>query len=206
LKTSFLVSFVFLIGCAGKQISIESDPVGADVFVFTPGQAPKKVGQTPYALTEKDISDRSSPIQIQASKDGYQSTSVIIPSSVSGYLGKISFKLEAPTLPNQCLNQTEALNKVARAVAEAQSLMKSKQYDLAEKIMSDMIVSYPGLSLVYDILGNIYYLRREFDKSLNAYKKSRSLSPENAKTQRMIQQIEDIKSGRDSSFKRENDQ
>ncbi len=205
MKNSFLVFSIFVLGCASKQIYVESDPPGADVFVFTPGQAPKKVGQTPYSLTERDIPDRSSPMQVQASKDGYQSASVIIPSAVSGHLGKVSFKLEAPTLPNQCLNQTEALNKVARAVAEAQSLMKSKQYDLAEKIMSDLIVSYPGLSMVYDILGNIYYLKREFDKSLTAYKKSRSLSPENAKTQRMIQQIEDIMSGRMNSIRSGNE-
>lgn len=193
-------AFLILSACASRQVYVESDPVGADLFVFTPGQAPKKVGQTPYILTDKDIPDRSSPIQVQAAKEGYQTLAVVIPSSVSGHLGKLSLKLDTLSLPNQCLNQTEALNRVARAVAEAQSLIKSRQYDLAEKIMSELIVAYPGLSLVYDILGNIYFLRREFDKSLTAYKKSRSLAPENAKTQRMIKQIEDIMGGRSSSF------
>ncbi len=193
-----LISSSIIAGCATSQTLVESEPTGSDLFIFVPGQAARKVGQTPYTFSEKDISDRNSPVQVLVSKDGFQSSSVILPPATSGRVGKMSFKLDQVTLPPECQSQNESLNKVARSVAEAQSLMRSKQYDLAEKIMSELLIAHPGLSIVYDILGNINYLKRDFEKSLVFYKKSKTISPDNTRTVRMIKHIEDIMSGRAS--------
>jgi tetratricopeptide (TPR) repeat protein len=190
-----LLTLTIAAGCASSRLMVETDPPGADVFAFLPGQAPKKVGVAPYTISDTDVPDRNASVQIVVSKEGYLPNSVLLPPAMLGRAGKVNFKLEQQVLPKQCTSQTESLNKLGRAIAEAQSMIKSKQLDQAEKIMTEMIVEYPGISVVYDIIGNIQYLRRDFEKALSAYKKSRALAPDNAKTQRMIQQIESLRGG-----------
>lgn len=197
------ISLAILIGigashCSSPQLVVETDPPGADVSISLPGQAPRKVGSSPYTLSATDINDRGSALHILVSKEGFLTNSVMIPPTLTSRAGKVNFKLEEQVLPSQCLKQTDALNNVGRSVAEAQSLIRVKNLDAAEKLMTNLNVQYPGLSVTYDLLGNIYYLRRQFDKALLAYKKSLSLAPENANTQTIIKQIEGIQGVRPS--------
>jgi tetratricopeptide (TPR) repeat protein len=184
------IGLCFLAACSSKPLQVDTDPVGADIFVSAPGQAPRKLGQTPFEIKDSDVGGSSAPLQIVVSKEGYHSSSVLLPGALLGRTGRVSIKMEVVTLPAQCLSQTDSLNKLGRAVAEVQSMIKSKQLETAEKVLTSLIVQYPGLSLVYDLLGNIYYLRRDFDKALVAYRKSISLAPDNSDTQRVIRQIE----------------
>lgn len=196
-KIVFIVSLGLLVThCSSTPLVVETDPPGADVSVGYPGQAPRKVGESPYTLKPSDMSDRGMPMHILVVKEGFLPNSVMVPATLTSRAGKVNFKLEQQVLPSQCQKQTEALNNVGRSVAEAQSLIKSKNLDGAEKIMTNLNVQYPGLSVTYDLLGNIYYLRRDFEKALTAYRKSLTLAPENANTQTIIKQIEGILGGR----------
>jgi TolA-binding protein len=100
--------------------------------------------------------------------------------------------MKETTIPQECLALDETTEKVAKAVAAAQSLIQSRNYDLAERQLVNLQTDFPNVSVVYDLLGNVSYLRRDFPEALRFYRKSLSISPGNPETSRMVDKLSRI--------------
>lgn len=183
---------LILAACASSQntLRVESDPVGADVFVNSAGQPSRKVGVTPISLTANELGESSSSVEVLLVKTGYERERLVLPPSAYGRTGNLIIKLGAQESSNLCRDTDLAVTKVSRGVAQIQGLVRNKNYSEAERILKSLSDEFPSVSVLYDLLGNVYYLMRDRSKALASYKKSLSLAPNNIETQNIIRRLE----------------
>jgi tetratricopeptide (TPR) repeat protein len=134
-------------------------------------------------------------IQVKVTKEGYLPESMVIPKATLASRSNLHFKLTENTLSKACEQKLGAIEAVSRGIAKAQSLTAKKNYERAEAVLLELQEDYPSLSVVYDLLGNVYYLQKNLGKALMAYEKSHELWPNNLETERMIRKLERSVSG-----------
>lgn len=180
--------------CANSGgIKVESTPPGADVEVIENGSV-KKIGQTPLNIDKNQI-DSSNAVQLSVSLKNHQTQKVLLPPTTLPRSGQLFFKMTEIQLPAACVNQEITLSRVSRGVAEAQSLIQGKDYDRAITLLSNLTTEFPNVSVLQDLLGNTYYLRKDLDRALAAYKRSVAIESNNPSATRMIQKIETLRGG-----------
>lgn len=183
-----------LLGCTTTGLHIESQPPGADVLVSVQGQPPRKAGVTPMELTEFS-SAGSPPVQVTASLAGRVSQSAYVPSSQFAKRGQLFFQLDQTVLPAACEKQQQSLQKIALGVAQVQSQIAGKNLDQAIASLGVLVAEFADVSVLYDLLGNAYYLRKDLDTALKNYKRSYEINPNNPETERMIKKIQSLRGG-----------
>lgn len=184
-----------LSGCASSGLNVQSTPEGADVLVVRPGQAPMKLGKTPLVVPSSSISGDSAA-QLVLEKNGFGSQSVLLPNTMLPSRADVYVNMRESALPLACVQQTEATNEVTRGVLQAQSEIIRKNYDNAETLLRNLALKYPNISVVFDLLGNVHYLKKDLGNALTAYEKSNELSPGNPETVRMVERLRIIRSNR----------
>lgn len=197
LATLGALHLFFTMGCASSQLTIESDPLGSDVYLSVGKQVPKKLGQTPYVMKTDGLDLSTESFVITISKEGFDRQSVLVPitslnnvSAISVHLNQLVTKEDPKQKAAE--NLDIALEQVARGIANIQSLIQSKEYDQAQSTASTLLATYPNLSILYDLLGNIYYLKKDVEKSLANYKKAQLIYP-NPETLRMINKLQELR-------------
>lgn len=192
----FLQLFVFstvLSACGTSQVIIESQPEGADVIIQTSDMTTKKVGQTPLRMTEQQLGIiGGETYQVVVSKEKFGSQAVVVSPGKTSRDVKISARLVAMTDASQMLTAKD-LNEVSRTTAQALGLMSAKNYEQVERVISTALEKYQFVPTLYSLLGNSYYLSRNFDKALAAYKRARDLDPQNMDNDAMIRKIESLR-------------
>src|SRR5690606_5837413 len=84
-----------LVGCSMGSLRVSSTPDKADVMMAYEGEQPSKLGQTPLHLDSRMIeSRRGSYVTLYVKKDGYQTESVMIPTSLFQSSVDVSTRLE----------------------------------------------------------------------------------------------------------------
>lgn len=189
----FLPIIGTLVSCASPGIRIYSEPGSAEVFVIEANQAPKKLGTTPLNLDERDFNwGQANGVQLRFVKEGFKSESIVLPKTRFASNSSIHALMDKAEASLAQQSQGEALRKIADAVAKSQNYIYKNQYDRAQMLLENLTIDYPNLSVLYDLLGNVYYLRKDLRSSLTAYRKSESLWPNNRETKKMIRRIENV--------------
>jgi len=199
MSRTFIILFLFILcgaitNCSSQSLRVQSSPEGADVTVLNSNRSPQKMGKTPIELSSRTNPEIfSDAFQIQVSKEGYQPQAVLVPKlATTGGTGRVSFNLEDTTLPKVCQVQEDAFNEMARGVAEVSTFVQRKKYGEATSLVQALLTKYNGVSVLYDLQGNIFYLQKNLARALDSYKKSNSLSPNNPQTLRMISRIQQL--------------
>lgn len=182
----------FLSGCASGGLRVSSNPEQADVVVIRENGTAEKVGQTPLQIDERQISGSGKYITIVISKEGHQSESFVVPMAATGSLIQVNTKLREVTLPPICLNQSVAIDKISRGIADVQALIKQRNLAEAQGKINSLLTEYSNVSVLYDLLGNVHYMNRNLDAALASYQKSLNIDPTNADTQRMAKKLSEI--------------
>ena len=187
---------VTLFACAtGSSVRVESNPEGALVSVIASGNAPVSVGKTPLNVEKSSFPGLySDPVQITVSKEGFESESILIPKSQLETESKLRINLKEVQLNKSCSNQQEALNQVSQGVAAAQRMIYRKEYAEAERLLTQLTTKFTSVSVLYDLLGNVAYLKKDVEKASEYYRKSHDLNPDNPETVRMIKKLTSIRS------------
>lgn len=180
-----------LVGCATSGLRVQSSPDGADVAISVGDQAPRKVGKTPMTLESTTVPElyRES-LQMYVTKEGHQTVSVIVPRMPLGASGTINMSLSESALPRVCTSQLESANQLAKGIADSASLVHRKKLDEAARVLEDLAIKFGTVTVVHDLLGNVYYLQRNMARALDSYRRSFRLNPNNIETMRMIERIE----------------
>lgn len=110
-------------------------------------------------------------------------------------VARFIFNWMRPFCPT-CKKQDESLQKVSRGVAEVRSQIASERLDQAESTLTMLTAEFSGVSVLYDLMGNVYYLRKDLNNALIQYRRSYELNSNNAETARMIKKIESLPRGR----------
>ncbi len=196
---AILILFLFSVGCATSSLRVSSTPEGADVTLIAGDRAPISVGKTPLELDQKNQPELfQSALQMQFSKEGHAPVSVIVPRLPSGGVGRINANLQTSVLPKVCQNQSESINVLAKGIADSASYVQRKRLDDASKLLEELGEKFGTVPVIYDLLGNVYYLQKNLGKALDSYRKSNRLNPGNIETIRMIERIEQLQ-GRSSA-------
>ena len=195
MKNIYVLTLVVLslFGCASSKIKLHSEPREVEVFLVEANQAPKSLGSTPVNLESDDFNwGDSNSIQLRFQKEGYETENIILPKTKVTANFKINTFMQEEKKNLACQDQSQSLRKVADAIAKSQNYIYKKQMAKAKILLESLIIDYPNLSVLYDLLGNVYYLEKDLKSSLEAYKKSLSLWPNNLETKRMILRLENI--------------
>jgi hypothetical protein len=188
-ETLTLAGTLLISGCASNQLTVESNPDGADVYVFGPNNTKQKVGKTPISLTNSNTPSLfKDTIQLTVQKEGYKSESFVIPPASTTANGRILAQLPQ-------IESSSTTNEVSEGVAQILRLIYRKSYVEAERSLATYTVKFANISIFWDLLGNVHYLQKNLDRALGAYQTSLSLNPQNSETQKMITKIKTIRGG-----------
>jgi tetratricopeptide (TPR) repeat protein len=187
----FLALLMILISCSTvSRVKITSSPDKAEVKVTTNDGETKSLGVTPLELNGRDVYANASRMSVlQVSKEGYEAQNVFIAqeAGLESYNINIKLKNKSEDLKNQDLKARQ--EKLAKNIAVSNNFINKKKYDEAERVLMNLTQDYPYVSVSYDLLGNIAYMRRDFRAALNYYEKSYQVNPENAETKTMIDKL-----------------
>lgn len=195
MKKKLILVFLFLnlAACSTGNLKVESQPDGAEVYVSVNGQSAKKVGVTPLSIAENQVNSGNDPFQISVMKEGYATEHVLAPATTFARSSNIQVKLKEQINAKQSVND-EILQKVSSQVAYSLELIKNKEYDNAERNLQNLQSQFPNVATIHELLGNVYYLKKDLSRAYSSYKKALALNPNNLDTTRMIQKIEGIRS------------
>ncbi|MBL7545568.1 MAG: tetratricopeptide repeat protein [Bdellovibrionaceae bacterium] len=195
MKNIFYVLSVFLlqISCSTSNLRVESQPDGADVYVSVNAQTAKKIGVTPLNIQENQISSGNEPFQLSIIKEGFVTEHILSPATTFSRNLSVQVKLRETSSSKQSIND-EVLQKVSSQVAYTQSLIRSKDYDAAERAILGILPQFPNVATFHELLGNVYYLKKDLQRAHTSYKRALDLNPSNTDTVRMIQRIEGVRS------------
>lgn len=180
------------IGCTTSTLRVESQPDGADVYVSINGQSSRKVGVTPLTIQENQINSGNDPFQLSIIKEGFLTENILAPATYFSRNSNVQVKLKESSNSKQTAND-EVLQKVSSQVAYTQSQIRSKDYDGAERTILNILPQFPNVATFHELLGNVYYLKKDLQKAHSAYRKALDLNPSNTDTVRMIQRIEGVR-------------
>jgi tetratricopeptide (TPR) repeat protein len=176
-------------GCGTSTLKVQTIPEGAQVELLHEDGSATKLGN-PLALTKEQSPDVfHANNEIRVSKDGYQPTSVLVPYSSLGEETRVNVALQEAKLPSSCSNQDVSLNEVGQKVAEAQRLIYKKDYIESRRILQSLAEQFPSVAIVYSLLGNGYYLEKNYPEALAAYRHALQLTPNDKSISHIIEKL-----------------
>jgi tetratricopeptide (TPR) repeat protein len=183
----WVITLLMLSACASRMVQVQSVPDQAEVSVLS-DKGRTVIGKTPLTINAEDQPQLfSTGGMIELRINGFFPEVLVLPGSELGKSTNLSVKLSELKAADSCSHATASA--LARGVAMAQQQILSKRYLEAETTLKNLVVSYPNLSVIHDLLGNLYYLQRDTGRSLQAYQRSYELEPGNTFTERMIRKL-----------------
>jgi predicted negative regulator of RcsB-dependent stress response len=189
-RICLIVPALFCLSCGTGKLQISSQPDNADVYISSKSISTQKIGVTPLNLNELEISSTQEQYQITISKTGYENATTLVPATTLSRDVNISIKLQE--LASNKNKSSDEIQKVASQVAQVQNLIKTKDFLQAEKNLLMMISQNPNVATYHELLGNVYYLKKDTQSALASYKKANEMYPGNPDTMRMINKLQNF--------------
>lgn len=202
-KTTYmlvLIAAAFMSGCGTAKVKVVSQPDKANVAVVTAAGEEKSIGTTPLEMETNKLheacGDTSGPCRLMVSKKGYARESLFVGATYFRQNFSARVKLE-PTTEWLDLEKSDTflgrLNDVAHYTAKLQEQTLKGDYSAALETAKHFVSSHPKVSVAWDLLGNIYYLKKMYGQAGDAYKRSLALNPNNVETQKIVKFLRDKK-------------
>lgn len=187
------IVLLLISSCTTTQMTINSDPAGADVVIVNDEGREDKLGQTPLNLTP-EMMDRfpTNNWRLSLNKPGFIKDQLFIETKMFRELGRVSVKLTPEANWKEAYQDANAykyLNDVSGMSAEIQAATVKGDYGKAESLANSLVTRYPKLSVGWNLLGNIYYLQKRIDKAVESYQKSLAINPDDQVTKGILERI-----------------
>ncbi len=174
-------------------MKIVSIPAEASVYQVDGEGKITLLGKTPLELNEQSMNFQLKKyVQLEISKDGFQSKSMIITKGAESANYEISVKLNFQESELSGVLANKSNEKLAKGIADSRNLIQLKRYDEAEKILIPLSQEFSHVSVILDYLGNIAYLKRDYQTAYKYYEKSVSLNPGNVNSVMMLNNLKNI--------------
>ena len=187
-----IISGILLASCVNSgTYQIFSNPEGVEVYKVDENGTQSSMGNTPLIVNSNQIvSSEEEQLLFFFQKEDYFPQSLLVPKTSLQANHKIHITLlEKPKMiiDEQCKDlPKDAYQELARGIAEAQSLITRKDWNGAQNKLQVLVVKYPFVSVLHDLLGNVYFLQKDLSKALMAYERSASIWPYNQETTKLI--------------------
>ena len=163
------------------SFQVKSTPAEAEIFIQNTSGAQKvRIGVTPYDTQIEQILASYAPggnFIIEVSKKGHEPYRVLV-----SLMGKTKLELNVNLPIARDVELAKKFDFIVNRLFEAQRLARLKNYEDAMKILSEMEESFPEISAIFEMKGSVYYLMKDFQKSLSYYRRAFSLNPDNYDT------------------------
>lgn len=182
LTLTFLLFYSLLAHAA--EFKVDSTPPNADIFVRKKlTEAPVKVGTTPFVGDLDQIKGQYNLPQnffIELNKEGYKQFNIML-----SPIQKSDIELNVKLDITENLKLTKKFDEIANNLFEAQRLTRDKNYDGALKELDKAEAMEKDLSIINEMRGGIFYLKKDFNSALGAYRKAFSLNTHNSEAYSM---------------------
>ena len=189
MRLLIIILFV-LIGCGGQEITIKSTPSDADIFIKVLGKdEEERIGKTPMTLSPETVKKLGDPAKsltvIDIRRPGYIHEQLLI-NDFGSTVVEYSFKLEQ----NSVANIIDKIDDVGGRLFEAQRLMRAGGYEESIKILKELDKKFPFSSLINELIGGAFYLKKDFKSSLLHYDLAYKYNPSNVDSFKMMKFLE----------------
>ena len=188
-KISYLLLLIFLISCGHGTLEFQSYPNKAEVSISDSDGEIRRLGETPINLdTDRVFLNRENAVKVIFTKKGHKDEVVYLTKPAVKSEVKISARLQEINNAKEVLSN-QKIEKISSLIAQAQQYSFAKNFNKAESVLLSMVEEYPGISVPYDLLANIYYLTNNKNKALHYYEIAREISPRNSERDYIIKKI-----------------
>ena len=186
----FFILLFLIIGCGGQEITIKSTPSDADIFIKILGKdEEERIGKTPLTLSAETVNKLGDPSKsltvIDVRRPGYIHEQLLI-NDFGNTVVEYNFTLE----PNAIANIIDKIDNIGEKLFEAQRLMRAGGYEESINLLKDLDKKFPYSSLVNELIGGAYYLKKDFKTSLLHYDLAYKYNPSNVDSFKMIKFLE----------------
>lgn len=191
-------------------INLVTYPESADVFL-SQGTNKQLLGKSPVKIDLSSVMAPNNPfILIEVKKDDFQTQTLTLPRELQSFNHEIKLSLIPTEISKQTIIQQqkeasenagkekceavsqETLKNLAQGVAIVQALILRQDYELANVRLATLMTDFPNISVLHDLMGNVYYMRRDYNHALESYRRSLEINPQNTTTAEMVKRLENL--------------
>ena len=206
-------TLLIFVGCSTGRLVVESSPKEAQVFLRAAGQSKlQSIGESPTSrdISEvKDLLGGADTVVVEVRKSGYLPKSLVVTDIDSLSDVKVSLELSSVekfvdgTDPNMGdaqkailsrLNEERVLatNQLIDSIFEAQRLAQVGRIKDSEQKLIEIEKQHPNVSSIYEIRGGIAYMRKDYVRALDSYRKAARANPSNIEVLNMKRHLENL--------------
>jgi hypothetical protein len=167
-----------------EEISITSNPEQATISVRNAQTGQEvKIGKTPYKGSLDAIVSNiasGSVFMLELTKIGFEPYRVLITKT-----GSSDIALNVNMTVSRDMRMTQDFDLLMSELFDVQRMIRTKDYSSSMSKIDDLIKKFPHFSIVYEMKGSIFYLMKEFKRSLTFYRKAFAVNPKNRDAYRM---------------------
>jgi len=187
--TLIVLLFTSVLGCTSTQISIHTNPPGADVYSRPVGGGEyKHFGKTPVYLTNAQLekaNNGSGPVQVEIRMEGFKTDDFIVTE-----ISLVNLNINRELQPKRDYEMQAWLNQHVTQMFEVRQLVQNNRYKEALQIIRRLKEQTPMVATLHQMEGGIQLLLRDYAAALQAYRTAARLDPENAESVKMTRQLE----------------
>ncbi len=181
---TLLVSTFFISYAGAEEIAITSNPEEVNIFVKNAQTGQElNIGKTPYkgdveALTANVAN--GSVFMIELRKDGFETYRILVTKA-----GKSDIAVNVNMEVSKDMSMTQDFDLLTGDLFDVQRMVRTKDYQSALKKIEMLEKKFPHFSVVYEMKASVFYLMKEFKRSLTFYRKAFATNPKNRDAYRM---------------------
>lgn len=188
---SLVMVLTTLTGCSNNSIKIKTTPEDAIVSIIDDAGVKTQIGKTPLDLPESAIFKNQKYADVLVEKDSYKSREILLTRSLFGTNSNMNISMEKEIAATQKDN-AEYKEKLATSLAKINTLIQLKQYNEAEVLLNGFVNDYPDISVGYDYLANVLYMKKDYLKALSLYRKAHNINPQSMERKKMMEKISEL--------------
>jgi hypothetical protein len=167
-----------------EEISITSNPEQATISVRNAQTGQEvKIGKTPYKGSLDTIVANiasGSVFMLEITKIGFEPYRMLITKT-----GSSDIAVNINMIVSRDMRMTQDFDLLMTELFDVQRMIRTKDYASSMQKLDVLIKKFPHFSIVYEMKGSIFYLMKEFKRSLTFYRKAFAVNPKNRDAYRM---------------------
>jgi tetratricopeptide (TPR) repeat protein len=191
------VGILFGVNLQAEQLRLKTDPPDATIYIRDlNGTTNNKIHNTPYEGSINDLATnyaKSNFFLLVIEKNGYQTQSVLMSD-----LLKSDIELTITLVPNEDILHYRKIDQLITNLFKAQSKIRSEQYDEAISSLKLMKGDFPLLSVIPEILGSTYYVKKDPKAALSSFSDAYRLNPENSEAYNKMKYLQTALGGQNA--------
>lgn len=122
---------------------------------------------------------------LELRKDGFEPYRILIP-----YVKGNDIVIDVNLTRSSNLEMLKEIDAITNKLFNAQRLIRAKNYDDAITFLTKIDGEYPGLSVVKELIGASWYMKKDYKRSYGFYRQAFYANAENKDAQKMLLYLE----------------